>query len=472
MKILIISHYYKHKNAMASVRAIKLAKYFSLLGQDVTVLASMQKDNWCKQEVKPEEDKNVREIYAPEYKGMDFLRKINKLAKARGDKKMQRVKEEQAKATEATCESNADNASEQTTDKKTKENLKVKVKKFISWLYYYSCDRLENRFLYLGFVQEIKRSELNNFDCVIATYPGAGAHRAGVWMKKHKKTKSFIADYRDPAYNPGGRGNKIEAAHDKRIQDMAVRSADCIVCVSKGMAQTLKGQYAKERISPVKVINNGFDLDDNAFENLNLLPKDKFNFVYTGALYNGRRSVEMLGKVLAELAYEGSIKKEMLALHYAGSDFSELEAQLKPFGLEDIAVDHGFVTRKESLSMQKEASVVLLLNWNQDNYTGVIPGKIYEYMASQNQICALIMGNEPNSETANMIREDNLGCACEQAAPQDIIALKAYVLGLIKAFEAKESKSINLEAVEKYQYKNLAAKYLEIIKDTVSATKK
>ena len=68
MKILLISYYYKHKNAMASIRAIKLAKYFSRQGNDVTVLTSNQKDTWTKNYQAPMPSKYITEIYAPEIK--------------------------------------------------------------------------------------------------------------------------------------------------------------------------------------------------------------------------------------------------------------------------------------------------------------------------------------------------------------------------------------------------------------------
>ena len=65
-KILIVTYYYKHKNAMASVRAIKLAKYFARQGHEVTVLTSNQKDTWTKSYCDPVADESIREIYAPE----------------------------------------------------------------------------------------------------------------------------------------------------------------------------------------------------------------------------------------------------------------------------------------------------------------------------------------------------------------------------------------------------------------------
>lgn len=88
MKILIISHYYKHKNAMASIRPIKLAKYFSQFGHEVTELTSLQKDNWCQQELNPTFSTDLREIYAVPHWGMKYLTKLYDKLRKRGLKKI------------------------------------------------------------------------------------------------------------------------------------------------------------------------------------------------------------------------------------------------------------------------------------------------------------------------------------------------------------------------------------------------
>ena len=75
MNILLITYYYKHKNAMASVRAIKLAKYFSAEGHNVTVLTSNQIDTWTKSYVEPEKDEKIAEFYAPEVKRWSLIQK-------------------------------------------------------------------------------------------------------------------------------------------------------------------------------------------------------------------------------------------------------------------------------------------------------------------------------------------------------------------------------------------------------------
>ena len=75
MKILLITYYYKHKNAMASVRAVKLAKYFSKQGHEVSVLTSNQIDTWTKNYLEPQKDDNIAEYYAPQVKRWSFIQK-------------------------------------------------------------------------------------------------------------------------------------------------------------------------------------------------------------------------------------------------------------------------------------------------------------------------------------------------------------------------------------------------------------
>lgn len=453
MKILIISHYYKHKNAMASVRPMKLAKYFSRAGHDVTVLTSMQKDNWCKQELTPEPSADITEIYAPSHKGMNYLTALYDYLRRRGERKAAlRQAEPEPAPQAATASAPAPSG-----------GLKSKIKATLGWLFYYSCDRLENYFLAKGLINSAKAHKLSDFDVVIATYPGAGVHTAGEWFKKHRRTRHFIADYRDPAYNPGGRSSRIELRHDKRVQDQAVKYADGIVCVSHGMADSLRVQYPSSEISEVFVVNNGFDRDDNLNSEPVKFDDSKFNFVYTGALYQGRRTVEMLAEVLRKLIDAGTLTDNDFAFNYAGPDYDELLAQLRPFGLEKTAVDFGYVSRAQSLGMQEQSDAVLLLNWNDDNYTGVIPGKLYEYMSSGKPIVALITGNRAGSESAQMIEQCGLGCACEKASPADMQKLQQYIARSITEFKNGTRPSISSESINMFEYSHIAQKYLEVI---------
>lgn len=460
MRILIISHYYKHKNAMASIRPIKLAKYFSQSGHDVTVLTSLQKDNWCKQELTPEQSKDITEIYAPAHWGMRYLTRLYDRLRERGMKKASKAAETQQVPLNTPKAQPSFIA-----------QLKSVVRQNLSWLFYYASDRLENYFLAKGLIKSAKANTLRGFDVVIATYPGAGVHKAGEWFKKRRRTRLFIADYRDPAYNPGGRTSRIELRHDKKVQDEAIRNADGVVCVSNGMAQSLIDQYTRSVLPEVFVVNNGFDREDNLRSESVDIDGSKFNFAYTGALYQGRRTVEMLATVLRNLIDKNHISADDFAFNYAGPDFDELLSQLRPFGLESTAVDFGYISREQSLGMQQQSDAVLLLNWNNDNYTGVIPGKLYEYMASGKPIIALITGNQAGSESARMIETCALGCACEKASDTDMDKLENYIISSFANFKKGIRPSISSDSINQFEYYNIANKYLDVIKHVNSISR-
>lgn len=446
MKILLITYYYKHKNAMASVRAIKLAKYFSMQGHEVTVLTSNQIDTWTKSYLEPEKDDKIVEIYAPQIKRWENIQKFLEKRRQKGLEKLQRKNE-------------AKNTEQETNTPPDKKSWTSIIKAYLSWLFYFNIAKQEDICMFEGLKKEFEQSLRTKFDVAIATYPNYGAFMMGMWLKKKGYCKQLIADFRDPLYNPGFRDRKEEANYDKNCLKNIIESADKFVCVSQGIAEGIRELYPKMN-KPIRVITNGFDYDDVENSNSNAcFEKKKINFFYAGALYHGKRCVDMLAIVLQELIREGKISKNSFAFHYAGSDYAEMLAQLKKYGLEETAVDHNFVSREESIAMQKNASALLLLTWNEITYKGVIPGKLFEYMAVKVPIIALITGDVANSEVALMIRKTNAGFAAEEIVEQDKIALKQYVEKLFQN-EIKQSSETEL-----YNYKNISKEYINFLKE-------
>lgn len=439
--ILIITYYYKHKNAMASVRAIKLAKYFAREGHKVTVLTSNQIDTWTKNYLEPQVDANITELYAPQVSRWSWIRKYLARRKRKGQERLQK----QSRNTEQIK-----------TVKPAKMSLKARIRKFLVWMFYFQLAKQEDICMYKGLKAEYKRHDFEQFDTVIATYPTYGAFMMGMWLKKHKKCKQLIADFRDPLYNPGFRDRKAEANYDKKCLDKIMKAADQVVCVSKGIADGIQQECSIQK--PIAIITNGYDRDDVETNDMQVPFKEaKVHFVYAGTLYHGKRCVDMLAKVLQELITEKKIRKEDFAFEYAGPDYEELLSQLKAYDMEETANDHGFVSRETSIAMQKQASALLLLTWNETSYQGVVPGKLFEYMSIGKPIIALVTGDVAQSEVAKLVRETNAGCACEMPVETDMNNLKEFVTNLFDGEVCLEGRT------EEYDYQNISCKYVEIM---------
>lgn len=429
---------------MASIRAIKLAKYLSQSGCDVTVLTSNQQDTWTKNYLTPCPDSQITEIYAPEVK------------------RWTRVKgylDHRKKVGQARISNQASVASKHTSPiQNTKPSVKVRLKSYLSWQFYFNVAKQEDICMFKGLKKAFQEEQLSQFDTVIATYPTYGAFLMGIWLKKHGYCRQLIADFRDPLYNPGFRNRKQETNYDLKCLRSILNTADRVVCVSKGIADGIL-QAVPGFHKPMDVITNGFDSDDVTQTNVHVdFDKAKLHFVYTGTLYHGKRCVDMLASILKELITEGKISADSFVFEYAGPDFLELIEQLKTYGLENTAVDHGFVPREESIAMQKAADALLLLTWNEKTYQGVVPGKLFEYMATGTvPIIALVTGDVVNSEVTQIIRDSKVGCACEEAAASDRSLLKEYVVRLFR-HEANCESNVN-----KYSYKVICREYLKLM---------
>ncbi len=439
--ILIITYYYKHKNAMASVRAIKMAKYFAKAGYNVTVLTSNQIDTWTKDYLQPIPDKNIDEIYASQVRKWNWVQKYLARRKRKGQERLQ--KEHQ----------NSDVKAAVVPQRMT---FQMRIRNFLVWLFYFQLARQEDICMYKGLRREYKRRHLEEFDTVIATYPTYGAFMMGMWLRRHHKCKQLIADFRDPLYNPGFRDKKAEANYDKKCLENIMKAADQVVCVSQGIANGIRQECSIKK--PMTIITNGYDKEDVEGNDIKVqFKKARLHFVYTGTLYHGKRCVDMLAAVLQELINEKRICINDFSFEYAGPDYEELLSQLRLYELEETANNHGFVSRETSIAMQKQADVLLLLTWNEATYQGVVPGKLFEYMSIGKPIIALVTGDVAQSEVAKLVRETNAGCVCEMPVEEDRSNLKEFVVNLFAG-----NVCLNGQTSE-YDYQNISKKYAEVI---------
>ncbi len=438
MKILIISYYYKHKCAMASVRAEKLAKYMSEAGEQVTVLTSMQRDTWTKHYTTPEASDKINEVYAKESRLWGQVRRYL-------DKRGQRGR---ARLADSSQKPSAGEGAK-------KPSLIKRIRAYLSWLFYFKLNKTEDKCLFRGLVGEYKRQGKPRFDTAIATYPSFGAVLFGIWLKRHGYTKKLVLDLRDPIVNREVRTKRAEIRYDIRCQKKALRYADLAVCVSRGLSDEIRA-YAEKFGVGCGVITNGFDNED--IENISpySFGNGKFNFLYTGSMYGGKRSLGMLTSLMRELIDEGKLSDSDICFNYCGNEFDVFSSQLALHSLSHLAKNHGSVPRDTSLSMQMGADALILMTWNSKDSLGVIPGKLYEYISSGTPTLALVCGDTPNSDVAGIIESGGYGYAIEEARFEKEYA-KAEIIKIIKG------DSIPSASAREYSYSEVAKKYLNLL---------
>ena len=236
------------------------------------------------------------------------------------------------------------------------------------------------------------------------------------------------------------------------IQNVACKRADLIIPVSYGYENKI---VRKKYLDKSHVITNGFSYIRKA----DLIPK-KFSFLYIGSTYDGKRDFSPLFCAIKKLLDENRIDKSDIVIEYAGKDYLGFEKYINKFNLNDYYSYLGTLSRDECYQKETESFYLILSTWNTSDYQGVIPGKLYEYMASGRKILSVCTGNKEGSEAGKMIMEHQLGYAIE--INYDLDHLCNYIFNDYISFKNGVYK-YNPKDINNYSYDIIAKRYIEEI---------
>lgn len=303
----------------------------------------------------------------------------------------------------------------------------------------------------------------NQYDVVISSFGPLASLQCGMYYKNKNPSVKWICDFRDPVV--------VELTpflfrpYFKYIQNRACRKADKIVTVSNGyMSRICKGKYSDKAY----MIPNGYDLEDLIFREQGNDRKEKMEFVYVGALYEGKRDLTPIFRALKELIEEKLIIREKICFYYAGSDSQVFMAQAEKFQMQDIVCFCGKLLRDECLKLQFSSDLLVLSTWNNKSEEGVFPGKFLEYMLIGKPIISITDGNKPDGEVTQVMKEGCFGVAYEAAnSKKDYQKLKNYIANSYRQWNesGKISFSPNKEVLEKYNYDHIIKQIEGLIND-------
>lgn len=199
--------------------------------------------------------------------------------------------------------------------------------------------------------------------------------------------KPWVADLRDPWADMHTLDrNAVRRWMDVRLERRTLRDAAALTTVSAPMAT----RFARDYAAPVHVIMNGYDIADVPAALADVQPEaDRLTLVYTGLLYEGRRTPLMVFQALQRLHERKAIDLARVAVRLYGRNLAIAERQLRDFPeLASVVQCGGEVSYQESLVLQRRATVLLLLEWPDPRAVGVVTGKLFEYLSTGRPILA------------------------------------------------------------------------------------
>jgi hypothetical protein len=221
-------------------------------------------------------------------------------------------------------------------------------------------------------------------DVIVTTGPPHSMHLIG--QRLHKELGiPWIPDFRDPwtrMYYLKHLPMTRRTWRRLRAMEQSVLDACSTVLAVTPLVQE---EFQAQTKTPVAMITNGYDGGDF---NQPVEPDGLFNVVHTG-LFAADGNPLNLWKVLGVKAWADADFKKALRLRLVGRVDREVYAAIEEAGLRDNVVDLGYCDHLTAVREQLAASVLILPLRNDPEYRPILPGKLFEYLASRRPVLGI-----------------------------------------------------------------------------------
>lgn len=223
-------------------------------------------------------------------------------------------------------------------------------------------------------------------DTIISTGPPHSMHLIARRIKQAFPTIHWLADFRDPwtdidFYHELLPGKWADSRH-KKLEKAVLTEADTIVTVSDACAEGL-AVIAKRK---VELITNGFIFPEFDAQQVKL--DAKFTIAHFGSMPYSRNP-DALWIALENLLQRIPTFKDALEIKLIGSVDFKIHQILKEKRLDHFVNAIPAVTHSESIQLQRQTQLLLLVANNTGNVKGILTGKFFEYLGAKRPILAI-----------------------------------------------------------------------------------
>lgn len=298
-------------------------------------------------------------------------------------------------------------------------------------------------FAYRKAKEIIKEQKIKN---VITTSPPHSVQMIGLKLKSHLNIH-WIADINDPwtdiYYYKYLMHSKISHAINSRYERNVFENADQVITVSKGFKELFDSKHFDLK-SEIKIITNGYDHEDFEFEPKRKLEDGFFNIVYTGTISDQYQPYGVL-TALKEFVETNKIKTKIT---FVGKIDDKICQFMDKNGIDYHLV--GYVKHQEAIEYQMNADLLLLFIPKVSDSEGIIPAKIFEYIAAKRPILGVGENHSDvgemlsNLEHCTIVDYSDINAAkefflkCSQFVKENIVETEIYT----RRYQAKQYKDL------------------------------
>ena len=293
----------------------------------------------------------------------------------------------------------------------------------------------------------------SGIDTIITTGPPHSLHLIGMELQKRFGVK-WITDFRDPwttiGYHKELRLSESSQKRHKNMERDVLNTADSIIVTSPAT----KAEFEQLTDKPVTVITNGYDVEPVAKEPLD----EKFTLAHIGSFLS-ERNPKILWESLSELVKEDAEFKDKFELKLIGAVSQEVLTSIEQHELTDYVNNMGYVSHSEAVKQQRKSQVLLLVEIDSPDTRCIIPGKLFEYMASERPVIGI---GPQQADFADIIKTTNTGVFVDYTEKEKLKdTLKSYFGQYME-----EGLKVHAIGLQQYSRRNLTNQLASLLKQS------
>lgn len=296
----------------------------------------------------------------------------------------------------------------------------------------------------------------HHYDVLVTTGPPHSLHLIGFGLKKKFPQLKWLADFRDPwteiSYYKHLKLTKIADKKHRKLEEQVFKNADITLATSYTDAENFR-----EKGANAFCVTNGFDLEvgSQKSEVGSKNSSTKFTLSYIGVLEQ-LRNPEILWGLLNDLVQENEDFANDFQLKFVGRLDDKILEKIENSSLKKHLINLGYQTHDVALEHMKDSTLLLITNFPHESSKGIIPGKIFEYLATGKTILSF----GPKEADVERILEDTK--AGKHFGYEEKENLKNFIL---ESYQKWKSGNLipNSENIAQFSRRNLTKKLADIL---------
>jgi len=295
----------------------------------------------------------------------------------------------------------------------------------------------------------------NTIDVIVTSGPPHSLHLIGLNLKKQFPDIKWIADFRDPwteiSYYKHLKLTKKSDNKHRHLEREVFKNADITLATSYTDAENFRKNGAN-----AFCITNGFDESDALQKPYDSkADKNHFTLSYIGVLEQ-LRNPENLWKALDELIKSNAEFAENFNLKFVGRTDDKILNSIENSSLKNHIQNLGYLSHNEAIDEMATSSLLLITNFPNDSSKGIIPGKIFEYLAAGKQIISF---GPSEADVSKILKETQSG---RHFSYQDSESVKSFITETFNLWKTGNLTE-NTRNIEQFSRKNLTKQLADIL---------